>query len=197
MTKATSVEEYIDLNEHFKPELNQLRKIMQKSGMQEGVKWGGPVYMIDGKNVASFGAFKNHYCIWFYNGVFLEDKSNVLVNAQDGKTKALRQWRFEKGDEINEKLILSYLNEAAENQRQGKEHKPEQKKEIIPPEMQKFFDEDKDLESFFNKLTRGKRVEYGEYIAKAKQDKTKVSRMQKIIPMIKDGKGLHDKYKNC
>lgn len=197
MKKVNSVEEYIEKHENWKTELAQLHQIFQKTDMQEAIKWNAPVYMVNGKNVAGFAAFKNHYALWFFNGVFLKDEANVLVNANEDKTKALRQWRFENGDVLDEKLILNYLHEAAENQRQGKELKPKAKKEVIPPEMQKFFDEDKDLETFFNKLSRGKRIEYGEYIAEAKQDTTKIKRMQKIVPMIKEGKGLHDKYRNC
>lgn len=197
MKKSKSVKAYIQSAEDWVEELTQLHNIFLKSGMEEAIKWGRPVYMVDGKNVAGFSAFKNHYALWFFNGVFLKDEAHVLINANEDKTKALRQWRFEKGDVLDEKLILNYLQEATENQRQGKELKPEPKKESIPPEMQKFFEEDKDLETFFNKLTRGKRIEYGEYIAEAKQDKTKIKRMQKIIPMIKEGKGLHDKYRNC
>lgn len=195
--KAKTVEEYIENEAIFGTELNRLREIILKSGMEETVKWGAPTYTVNGKNVAAIGAFKNHYALWFYNGALLKDEDGILVNASEGKTKALRQWRFEKGDDLNEKKILSYLNEAAENQRNGKEIKATQKEEIIPPQMQKFFDEDKELEELFNKLTRGKRVEYGEYIAEAKQDNTKIKRMEKIIPLIKEGKGLYDKYKNC
>lgn len=197
MKKAVTVEEYIENNDHFGEELARLREIILKSNMQETVKWGGPVYTVNGKNVAAIGAFKNHFALWFNNGALLKDEDGVLINANEGKTKALRQWRFEKGDEMDEVKILSYLNEAAENQLNGKVIKAEQKEEVIPAQMRKFFDEDKELEELFNKLTHGKRVEYGAYIAEAKQDKTKIKRMEKIIPMIKEGKGLYDKYKNC
>lgn len=197
MKKVNTVEEYIDTQVHFAEELKQLREIMLKSGMEEGVKWGAPIYMVDGKNVAGFAAFKNHFAIWFHNGVLLKDKAKVLVNANEEKTKALRQWRFEKGDEIDGELILNYLLESVDNQRNGREIKPTQKEEVIPDEMKKFFEKDAELEALFNKLTRGKRIEYGEYIAAAKQANTKIRRMEKIIPMIKEGKGLHDKYRNC
>ncbi|MDO5655279.1 MAG: DUF1801 domain-containing protein [Flavobacteriaceae bacterium] len=197
MSVKEKVEEYIIKNEHFAEELRSMRELLLDSGMQETIKWGAPVYTIDGKNVAGMAAFKNHYAIWFYNGVLLKDKDNILVSAKGEKTKALRQWRFEKGDEQNKALIMSYLVEAIENQKKGLEIKPESKPEIIPDTMKRFFEEDQELEEFFNKLTRGKRIEYGEFIAEAKQDKTKIKRMEKIIPLIKEGKGLYEKYKNC
>ena len=36
-----------------------------------------------------------------------------------------------------------------------------------------------------------------EYISDAKRDETKVKRLAKIMPMIQEGKGLNDKYRNC
>ncbi len=53
----------------------------------------------------------------------------------------------------------------------------------------------KSLKSAFEKLTPGKQKEYNLYIDEAKQEKTKISRIEKIKPLILEGKGLHDKYK--
>ncbi|VTP97122.1 YdeI/OmpD-associated family protein [Sphingobacterium daejeonense] len=49
-------------------------------------------------------------------------------------------------------------------------------------------------ESYYQ-LTPGKQKEYAEYIEEAKQEKTKISRVEKIISLVLAGKGLHDKYK--
>ncbi|WP_245625567.1 YdeI/OmpD-associated family protein [Flagellimonas eckloniae] len=37
--------------------------------------------------------------------------------------------------------------------------------------------------------------EYCEYINEAKQEKTKIKRLEKIIPMIEKGIGLNDAYR--
>ncbi|MFN8273387.1 MAG: hypothetical protein U0X58_00735 [Flavobacteriaceae bacterium] len=39
-----------------------------------------------------------------------------MVNAQEGVTKALRQWRFYDKSEINESMILAYIAEAISNE---------------------------------------------------------------------------------
>jgi uncharacterized protein YdeI (YjbR/CyaY-like superfamily) len=148
--------------------------------------------------VAAMADFKNHMALWFHQGVFLKDKQNKLINAQEGVTKALRQWRFEEEDEIDSALVLEYINEAIANAAAGKEIKPVKKKEVsIPSILKNAFANDKDLQKSFNDLTPGRQREYAEYIAGAKQEKTKLSRLEKCIPMIKEKKGLHDKYKNC
>ena len=199
MKKVSSVEEYIEYNSHFQEALNILRNIMLKTELEETIKWNAPVYSLDSKNVIGLGAFKNHFGVWFFNGVFLKDEYNLLINAQEGKTKALRQMRFENASEIDENKVLSYVKEAIENQRSGKEIKPEKssKETIIPIELQEVLNQDSKLKTNFLNLSPYKQREYGEYIISAKRDATKQTRLDKIVPMINDGVGLNDKYKNC
>ena len=47
----------------------------------------------------------------------------------------------------------------------------------------------------FDSLTPFKQKEYSEHIGSAKQEKTRISRLEKSIPLIAEGKGLNDKYR--
>ena len=192
-----SVQEYIETHPTWEKELESLRAIMQNTELEECIKWGAPVYALEGKNVAGIAAFKNHCAIWFFNGALLKENTLSLHNAQEGKTKALRQIRFEKG-KIEPEILQKYVVEAIQIQREGKEIKPVPSKElVVPSELKAAFREDKDLEKSFQQLTKGKQREYADYISQAKRETTKQSRLEKIKPMIKNGEGLHDKYKNC
>ncbi len=199
MKKVHSVEEYIESNPHFSEELSILRKLINTTELEETVKWSMPTYCLKGKNVLGLGAFKNHFCLWFHQGVFLKDKHQLLINAQENKTKALRQMRFESKADINEAAVLSYVKEAIDNQRLGKEIKPSRKTKPvnIPPELKAQLSSNAELSTSFNNLTPGKQREYCDYISEAKREATKLSRLEKIKPMIIQGVGLHDKYKNC
>ena len=194
-----TVDSYIANAENFNEALQLLRDIMVKTDLEEGVKWGMPVYMWNKKNVAGFCAFKKYVGVWFYQGVFLKDEQNKLVNAQEGVTKALRQWRFNSLEEIeeNEKLLLEYLKEATKNQQLGKEIKPAKpnKKVTVPQLLKEEIAKNKKLKTAFEKFTPGKQKEFCNYIIEAKRDATKQSRLQKIIPMILEGIGLNDKYR--
>src|SRR5690606_7868235 len=108
----------------WQKEIQTLRSIIEKSGLEETIKWGTKVYTHRGKNVVSALGFKNYFSLWFYNGVFLSDPYQKLVNAQEGVTKALRHWRFESAKEIEEKKILEYIHEAIRNEEAGKVWKP-------------------------------------------------------------------------
>lgn len=198
MKKITSIEEYIELHPKWGTLLSTLRAVLLSTELEENIKWNSPVYSLNGKNVIGLGAFKNHAGIWFFQGVFLDDVQNMLVNAQEGKTKALRQWRFEKNEVDNIELVKSYVVEAIENQKLGKEIKPERNKELVLPIMLiESLNKNSSFKNSFEKLSLSKRREYADYISQAKRETTKISRLEKIAPMIEAGKGLHDKYKNC
>lgn len=193
-----NAEEYISCHEYWEEELRQLHEMILTTDLKSEIKWGAPVYTLDGKNVVGLGAFKNHFGIWFFNGALLKENTSLLVNAQEGKTKALRQIRFEKGDKINTSVLLPYIEEAIQNQREGKEIKPDTKKElIVPPELSAAFKTDPELKTSFEELTPGKQREYADHVSEAKREQTRLNRLEKITPMIKKGVGLHDKYKNC
>jgi len=199
MKKYTSVEDYIESGSKWTKELDTLRGILLKTEFEETLKWSIPVYTINNKNVVGIAGFKDYFGLWFYNGVFLKDEEQVLINAQEGKTKALRQWRFNSIDAIDEQLILKYVKEAIENQKLGKEIKPQRNKKavIIPNELQKALQANADLKIQFTSFSPSKQREYCDYISSAKREATKQSRLDKIIPMISEGVGLNDKYKNC
>ncbi len=198
MKKYASVDDYINAQEDWAPALSALRSIFHQTEFEETLKWGTPTYTINGKNVAGMAAFKKYVGIWFFQGVFLRDEKKVLINAQEDKTVAMRQWRFQSEEEIDEKLILAYLKEAIQNQKQGKEVTPQKKKPlVVPPELKGKLSSDASLKAAFEKFTPGKQREFAEYIAEAKREATKQKRLAKIIPMVLDGIGLNDKYRNC
>lgn len=195
MKMAKSVEEYIENQEKFGESINMLRDIMLSTEMIETVKWGMPTYTINNKNVLGISAFKNHFGIWFFNGVFLSDPHNILLNAQEGKTKAQRQLRFSSIEDINKNIVLDYVYEAIDNQKKGLEIKPVKKPLVIPKELALKLAENKKLGEIFKSLSLGKKKEFSEYIRDAKREDTKIKRLEKIIPMILNNIGLNDKYR--
>ena len=117
------------------------------------------------------GGFKSYVGLWFFNGVYLKDEINVLINAQEGVTKALRQWRFASKNEINEKLILAYIAEAIQIEKEGKSHKHEKKEVIISDFFQNFILENPNISEAFKLLSPYKQKEFIEYIDIARQEK--------------------------
>ncbi len=55
-----TVEEFLAAQENWVPELRLLRKIPRSTDLEETVKWGGPCYTSEGKNVVGIGAFQSY-----------------------------------------------------------------------------------------------------------------------------------------
>ena len=196
MKYAKSVDEYLNNNPEKRDFLEKLREILLNTELEETIKWGMPTYTIKGKNIVGMGAFKDWACLWFHNGSLLSDPDKVLINAQEGKTKALRQWRFRSLDEIDNNKIAFYLLEAIDNHRKGKKvdfgpPQPDDKiKFEIPELLQGTLDGEPVLNEAFKKLTLRQQRDYAEYISEPKRETTRKSRLEKIIPLIAEGKPI-------
>ncbi len=196
MKQCRTADEYFDNARWWQPELDRLRKILLSLGLTEHVKWGGPVYTCDGQNVVGLGAYKSWVALWFFQGALLKDDLQVLVNAQTGKTKAQRQWRFADAKQIKVGAVRAYVREAMELARSGAAVPIQRNKPLeIPPELIQALAQNKRARSRFDKMSKSCRREYAEYIAEAKRDDTKQRRLQKILPMIAGGGGLNDRYR--
>ncbi|MBT8296797.1 MAG: DUF1801 domain-containing protein [Maribacter sp.] len=197
MGNLEKLEAYFEEAHHFKEGILALRHLALKTSVTETVKWGSPVYTVDGKNVFWIARFKNHFGLGFFNGVFLKDPKKVLVNVQEGKTQAMRHWKFNSIEDIDEPVIVAYINEAIDNEIRGMRLTPYKKKNPslnIPSLLKEALEDNPKMKKAFTSLSPYKQRDYAEYISAAKQEKTKISRLEKIMPLIKQGKGLNDKY---
>jgi len=200
MQKSKNIEDYFSELAPHAESMKLLRLIVNSFPFDETVKWAFPVYMIGGKNIIGLGGFKAYAGIWFFQGSFLADADKRLVNAQEGKTQGMRQWRFNNVEEIrgNEALIRAYLQEAIDNHYAGKEVRPMKqsaKPLILPPELQEVLSSNHALKDSFESHSLTNKRDFAAYIATAKRVETKEKRLAKIIPMIQSGEGLGDKYK--
>lgn len=96
-----------------------MREILIKTELEESIKWNAPIYELKGKKVLGFGAFKHHFGIWFFNGVFLKDDQHLLIRKSE-TTKGLRHLQFKNASDIDKNVVLRFVKEAIENQKLGK-----------------------------------------------------------------------------
>lgn len=194
MAYSKTIEEFFEKNQLRTDELAKLREILIEFPFEESIKWGMPSYGLDKKNLIGIGSFNNWSCLWFHQGCFLRDKENVLVNAQEGKTSGMRQWRFDNIEEINAPLIRDYLQETIENHKAGKEIKSKKagKKAIEMPELlaEHFATREKLFEQF-KAYSIAQQNEFMNYINEAKREATKLQRIEKIETLINEGKNLN------
>ena len=196
MRRARSVDDYIANAGNWQDELVRLREILCSTSLDEEVKWGAPCYTWKGKNVVGIGAFKSYFGLWFHQGALLKDDKKVLINAQEGKTRALRQWRMTSSSEIKPSIIRRYVNQAIGHVDTGREIKAVRATTVdVPDELTKAMRKHKGATAAFRELTPGRQREYSEYIVSAKRDDTRQRRIAKVLPMIVAGIGLNDRYR--
>ncbi len=198
MDSSDKVEAYYNTAHPFQKGVGTLRALVLGTELGETFKWGSPTYTLKGKNVLSIVKFKHRFGVWFFNGVFLSDPQKVLENAQEGKTQAMRHWKFQSNEDIDQRTFLAYVNEAIINEKKGIKLSPRsrsQKKTTIPEMLSNALDKSPATKKAFIALSPYKQRDYAEYIAEAKQERTEITRLEKILPMILEGKGLNDKYR--
>ena len=117
------------------------------------------------------------------------------MNAQEGKTKAMRQMRFSQDTVPDLKLVKTYVDEAIDNAKQGKFEKSAQRKLEIPNKLKQLFDEEPEVKLAFDKFNRSDKVDFANYISEAKRNSTKETRLVKIKPMILKGESLNMRYR--
>lgn len=195
MSGAT-VEEYIDKRATWREALLQLRNLLLQLGLDETIKWASPVYTLSGKNVVGLAAFKAYYGLWFFQGALLHDPDQRLVNAQVGKTRAMRQLRFESLEALDLELAARFIEDAIRNEAAGFAVERRSVAAVrLPGLLSEALTNDPQLATQFNSLTLGRQREYAEHIGSAKRDDTCRRRLNTAIPLIMAGRGLHDRYR--
>ena len=157
MKSYKSVDDFVRATKIWHDEIVKLREILLSTGLVETVKWGGPVYTHNCKNIVGIGGFKSYFGLWFFQGALLADDKKVLINAQEGLTKAQRQWRLTSAKEITARTIKAYVKEAIALADAGKKIKADLDKPIvIPPELKTTLTGNKKANAEFKKMTKGK-----------------------------------------
>ncbi|MBL7824779.1 MAG: YdeI/OmpD-associated family protein [Saprospiraceae bacterium] len=195
MKKITSVDQYIQsIPASRGKEISWLREIIMTNdlNLEENIKWGTPVYSLNGKNVVGITAFKSYVGLWFFQGIFLKDPFKYLVNAQEGVTKAQRQWRFQDLEQLklHKNHILDYIKEATWNANNELEMKPKKNLEpvVLSIEFETRLKENSEAFRNFYSLSKSHQRAYVSYINEAKRLKTKLIRIEKSLIMLVEKK---------
>ena len=179
---------------NWQAELRALRKIVLACGFVEELKWGVPCYTYQNNNVLLMSAFKEYCALSFFKGVLLKDEKGLLKKPGE-HSQASRLLKFTDLQTIIEMEadIKDYLLEAIEIEKAGLKVQFKATADFdIPAELQQIFDEDPAFKNAFEDLTPGRQRGYLIHFSQAKQSTTRVSRIEKNMPRIFDGKGLHD-----
>ncbi len=180
----------------WRTEVETLRQIVLDTGLKEEMKWGIPVYTLNGKNILSISALKPFANVSFFKGVLLNDKHNIL--QQQGNLQSDRLIQFTHVNDIIKwkDALVEYIHEAKSIEEKGLKVEFKKNPEPIPQELLNAFTDDPTFEKAFESLTLSKQRGYIIHFSQPKQSLTRVNRIQKYKEHIFSGIGLNDKYKS-
>lgn len=188
------VDAYMSGARKWREEMEHLRTILLDCGLTETLKWSKPCYVFGTSNVVVIQGFKEYCALLFFKGVLLQDPDDILVKTGEN-TRVGRQIRFTGVHEIVElePVLKAYVRQAIEIEEAGLKVEPKKSADLVlPVELQDQMDEQPALKKAFYALTPGRQRAYIIYFSAPKQSATRVSRIEKSMQRMLNGKGLTD-----
>lgn len=189
------VDKFIILSNKWQEAYEKLRSIVLDCDLTEELKWGCPCYTTgEDRNIVLIHGFKEYCAFLFFKGALLQDDHGILVQ-QTKNVQGARQIRFTSARQIEdmEDVLRGYIEQAIAVEKAGLEVTLKKSSEYtVVEEFQAKCEEVAGLKDAFEALTPGRQRGYMLYFSAAKQAKTRVSRIDKYVKHILDGKGMDD-----
>lgn len=181
------------LPEWSKKICSQLRELILSAdpSIEEDWKWG-PNYASHGM-VCGYMAFQKHVKLTFFNGSAMEDRKGLFNHCMDNEFN--RSIKYTEGAPLHEKTLKEYIRESIAVNKKGFKRTVKDKSVEVPLALQTALAANQAALSFFNGLSYGYKKEFVDHIQAAKQEKTRLQRIEQTVTFCTEGKKLNDKYK--
>ena len=203
--KDPRIDAYIEKSAPFaQPVLKHLRKLMHQAcpRVTESVKWGMPFFLQQDVILSNMASFKQHCAFGFWG----PEMKKLL--KQDGLTESNAMGSLGRitgmQDLPADKLLLSYMRQAAELVESGERKKSIErpKKTVkrpvhVPAELAAALKKNQLAAKAFEGFSPSCRREYAEWVSEAKRPETREKRLAQAIEWIAQGKSRNWKYENC
>lgn len=174
--------------------LAELRAICRAAGLEETAKWGHPVYMHAGRNIAILGAFRGEVRLSFFNPALMQDPDGLL-ERQGPNTRHPGSIRFTDAASVAARAdsLRAYLREAMGYAEEGILPAKEVTEIVLPDELVEALDADPELAEAFHALTPGRQRSYVINLSGAKAAATRIARIERFRDKIIAGKGATER----
>lgn len=193
------IDAYIkDAQPFAQPILKKIRGIVHKAcpNVEEKMKWSMPHFDYKGQMMCSMAAFKQHAVFGFWKASMLDDRKGILSD-ESAMGHLGRMTSVE--DIPNEKALADLIKQAMKLNDEGVvapriKHAKEKKDTPMPPEFTRALKQNKDAKKQFDAFSPSHKREYIEWITEAKQEATRLKRLEQAIEWIAEGKSRNWKY---
>jgi uncharacterized protein YdeI (YjbR/CyaY-like superfamily) len=158
------------------------------------IQMAKPLLHFSEKNIIIIGKFKDYCSLSFAKGVLLQD-ADKLLEAPSENSQSVRIAKFTDVQQITnlETTLKAYIYEAIELEKAELKVKKKESTDLtFPDELTEKFTQNPEFQEAFTTLTPGRQRGYIIFFSAAKQDKTRVARIEKYVSRILDGKGIND-----
>lgn len=189
------VASYVDGMRAWRDEFEALRPMLLRAGLEEDFKWSKPCYVYDGSNVVIFQPFKDLCALLFFKGALLDDPDGALREQGENTRSALRlEFRSVADVKAAKATIAALAKDAIRVERAGLSLPQRDPRDDgpHPEELDMMLDADPGLREAWGRLTPGRRRGWVLHFNGAKHAKTRVARIERAVPLILEGFGIHD-----
>jgi uncharacterized protein YdeI (YjbR/CyaY-like superfamily) len=197
--KDPRIDAYIAKSAPFaQPILKKIRTLVHKGapGVEETMKWSFPHFDYKGM-LCSMASFKSHCTFGFWKHTLIKDPRGVLSDKGDeamgnlGRIGAL-------SDLPSDRVIVGFVKQAAllndkEVKLPPRTRKP-QEPLTIPKILTDALKKNSKAAATFKMFTYSHKKEYVEWITEAKQEATKLKRLETALEWLAEGKPRNWKY---
>ncbi len=188
-----------ELPEWQRKVLVRLRQLIHSTdeSIEETWRWNSPHFDHDGIMIGLHG-FKTFVSVWFHKGALLKDTHKLFDKPEKDADKAIRKYKLEEGDTINEKAFVDLVKQAIKLNQAGtklSDAKPARKALVLPTEFEAVLHKDEAAWEHWEKFNYTHKKEYVEWITDAKQEETRKRRIAQALEMIREGLCKEDKHK--
>ena len=157
-----------------------------------------PFFEYKGDNLCHMAAFKQHAVFSFWKAPLMKDP--VLMENAKAETAMGHLGRITSLRDLPaDKKLTAYIKEAMNLNEQGikiPKAKPKAVKPVaVPDYFLKAIKKNKKAWAVFQKFPPGHINEYVEWITEAKREETRISRIEKAVAMMEEGKDRNWKYR--
>ncbi len=192
------VDSYINKAQPFaKPILKKWRSVIHKACPKviEEIKWGAPFYLYQDRVLCATMGFKKHCALVFWKAALITKQNGAKAKAD---LKHLR--RISLLEELPaDRDLMAYLRLAMHFNEPTTQLPPREKRSApvkIPSELAQALQANPKAKAVFEAFTPSKRKDYIFWIAAAKTDATRESRLEAAIDWISQGKSRNWKYES-
>jgi uncharacterized protein YdeI (YjbR/CyaY-like superfamily) len=195
MPSNPQVAQYIEGMRAWRAELEALRPVLLRAGLEEEFKWYKPCYTHEGANVVIFQPFRELCALLFFKGALLQDRDGALREQGQSTRSALRlEFRSVADVTATKRTIAALVQDAIRVEQTGLSvpDRAPTDEGPYPEELVMLLDADPVLRDAWSRLTPGRRRGWLLHFNGAKQSKTRVARIERATPRILEGFGMHD-----